>query len=196
MANKSGRLRIIGGLLKGRRLDTLPGEAIRPTGDLVREALFDILGNRVSGTAFLDAYAGTGAIGIEAFSRGAREVTFIEHERAASDLIYRNLSSIGVDPARTHVIAREMAQAIAFLVAEVRRFDLIYLDPPYEGGELERGLLAVGQSRLLSDSGIVIGEHDARTRPPTCPVLSAYRTARYGRAALTFYTTIPSTAVR
>src|SRR4029450_10302463 len=79
MANKSGRLRIIGGLLKGRRLDTLPGEAIRPTGDLVREALFDILGNRVSGTAFLDAYAGTGAIGIEAFSRGAREVTFIEH---------------------------------------------------------------------------------------------------------------------
>src|SRR5678810_1027026 len=107
MPGGNGRLRVIGGLLKGRRIDTLPGESIRPTGDRVREALFAILGPRIRNATFLDLYAGTGAIGIEALSRGAREVVFIESDRAAAALLLKNLASCGADPARYRVIARD-----------------------------------------------------------------------------------------
>ena len=115
-----GRLRVIGGALRGRRIDTLPGVAIRPTGDRVREALFDILGNRVHGADFLDIYAGTGAIGIEALSRGARAVTFIENDPAAADLIRGNLSMAGGPSTRARVIAGDPAHAIALLEFEAR----------------------------------------------------------------------------
>lgn len=194
--NSRGRLRVIGGALRGRRIDTLPGESIRPTGDRVREALFDILGNQVHDSVFLDIYAGTGAIGIEALSRGAREVVFIENDPAAADRIRKNLSLAGAASARVRVIDRDPAQAVALLQREQRKFDFIYLDPPYTGGELERGLLVVGGSGVLSAAAIVIGEHDAHTLPPRCPPLSAYRTARYGRAALTFYAIADAAAPR
>ena len=196
MSSGNGRLRVIGGILKGRRLDTLPGESIRPTGDRVREALFDILGQKVSGAAFLDIYAGTGAIGIEALSRGAREVTFIESDAAAADLIHANLSRSAAEPARARVIAREATQAVALLDREQLRFDFIYLDPPYQGGVLELGLRAVASSRLLKKAVIVIAEHEASAEPPSCPGLSAYRTARYGRAAITFYASVDADAAR
>ena len=192
----NGRLRVIGGILRGRRIDTLPGESIRPTGDRVREALFDILGPKVSGAAFLDIYAGTGAIGIEALSRGAREVTFIEGHAAAADLIRRNLARCTSESTSARVIARDSAQAVAQLAREEQRFDFIYLDPPYEGGELERGLLVVGGSGLLGEGAIVIGEHDARTGPPPCAGLAAYRTARYGRTALTFFAAVDANGAR
>ena len=192
----NGRLRVIGGILRGRRIDTLPGESIRPTGDRVREALFDILGPKVAGAAFLDIYAGTGAIGIEALSRGAREVTFIESDAVAADLIRRNLARSASEPVRSRLITRDSAQAVALLEREERRFDFIYLDPPYEGGELERGLLVVGESGLLGEGAIVIGEHDARTAPPSCAGLAAYRTARYGRTALTFFAVVDANRAR
>ena len=194
--NGRGSLRVIGGALRGRRIDTLPGESIRPTGDRVRGALFDILGNQVHGAVFLDIYAGTGAIGIEALSRGAREVTFIENDPAAADLIRRNLWVAGAASTRVRVIDRDPVQAVALLQREAERFDFIYLDPPYAGGELERGLRLVGSSQLLSAAAIVIAEHDADALPPPCPPLSAYRTVRYGRAALTFYSAVDAAAPR
>ena len=119
-SNSRGRLRVIGGALRGRRIDTLPGESIRPTGDRVREALFDILGNQVHDSAFLDIYAGTGAIGIEALSRGAREVTFIENDPAAAELIRKNLSLAGAASTRVRVIDRDPEQAVALLQREDR----------------------------------------------------------------------------
>ena len=196
MPARNGRLRVIGGLLKGRRIGTLPGGAIRPTGDRVREALFDILGRRIEGAAFLDVYAGTGAIGIEALSRGAAEAVFIENDPAAADLIRANLWLVGAAGTRGRVVARDLPRAASLLESEGRLFDLIYLDPPYAGGELERGLRIAGGSGLLAPAGIVIAEHEARTAPPSCATLSAYRTARYGRAALSFYGAVEAIAAR
>ena len=196
MAQGNRRLRVIGGLLKGRRLDTLAGESIRPTGDRVREALFDILGERIRDAAFLDVYAGTGAIGIEALSRGARDVTFIENEPAAAELIQKNLFSCGLDARQARVIARDPAQAAHLLMGQERRFDIVYLDPPYAGGELERGLRLVADSGLLDAGAIVIGEHEAKSPSPVCRQLSAYRTATYGRVALTFFAPVEAVAPR
>lgn len=185
---KTGRgvLRVIGGELRGRRLRALPGIQVRPTGDRVREALFDILGSRVSGIAFLDAYAGTGAVGVEALSRGASSATFIEKEHAAVTLLRQNLDHAGV-ARRTRVVARDLAAAVRTLEADDARFDIVYLDPPYEGGELDRALRLIGTSRLLGEGGLVVAEHDARAPARSTPHLAAVRTVSYGRTALTFY---------
>lgn len=185
---KTGRgvLRVIGGELRGRRLRAPAGVLVRPTADRVREALFDILGARVSGSAFLDAYAGTGAVGVEAVSRGATSATFIEKDHGAVGLLRQNLDHAGVG-ARTRVVARDLAAAIRTLEGDGARFDIIFLDPPYEGGELDRALRLVGTSRLLAEGGLVVAEHDARDQPPGTPQLRPARTVSYGRAALTFF---------
>jgi 16S rRNA (guanine(966)-N(2))-methyltransferase RsmD len=159
---------------------------VRPTADRVREALFNILGARVSGASFLDAYAGTGAVGVEALSRGALSATFIEKEHAAVSLLRENLDHAGV-ARRTRVVARDLAAAIRTLESDAARFDIVYLDPPYEGGELDRALRLIGTSRLLVEGSLVVAEHDARIPAQSTPRLAAVRTVSYGRTALTFY---------
>ena len=184
---RAGRLRVIGGSLKGRRLQTLPGDAIRPTADRVREALFDILGPTILGADFLDVYAGTGAVGIEALSRGAGSVAFIEHDKQAVDLLRRNLSIAGDQSHRASVIPYDPARAVPMLEQEGRAFDLVFMDPPYLGGELDRGIRIVGRSRLLRQGSLVVAEHDASVDPPASDCLADFRTVPYGRAALTLY---------
>lgn len=183
----TGRLRIIGGRLRGRRLRSPRGRVVRPTPERVREALFDILGARIVGMTVLDAYAGTGAIGLEAISRGARSVTFLESGRAALGSLRANILLPGIDPGRVTVLEIDMARAVPRLEREGGRFDLVYLDPPYAGAELERALRLVGASVLMAPGALVVAEHEADQDPPREAGLTPIRTARYGRTALSFY---------
>jgi 16S rRNA (guanine966-N2)-methyltransferase len=176
-------MRIIAGRLKGRRLQGPRWPGLRPTSDSLRETLFNILGNRVDGTRVLDAYAGTGALGIEAFSRGAAHVTFIEHDRRATALVARNLAACGIGEGYTMV-------PVAFEIAAGRlrgeRFDLILLDPPYDAIDLDGVLIAA--AAMLADDGLVVLEHGARAEPPVrAGALTRRRRVVAGDSALAFY---------
>lgn len=184
---RPGRLRVIAGELRGRRLMVPSGSLVRPTADKVREALFDILGPRVVGSAFLDGYSGTGAVGIEALSRGAAQVVFIENQRSMVDLIARNLGMTGEKRSRARVIASDVGGAISLLEAEGLLFDIVYLDPPYAGGELDRAFRLFARSRLLRSGATLVVEHESRRSPSMPESLVLMRTVTYGRAALTLF---------
>jgi len=119
-------MRVIGGEFRSRRLRSLPGLDTRPTPDRLRETLFDVLGPRVEGAVFVDAYAGTGAVGIEALSRGAARAVFLEKSRPAVELIRHNLESLGL-PDRTKVV-----RGSVLLMLPANPGDIVFIDPPYE----------------------------------------------------------------
>lgn len=159
----------------------------------MREALFDILGDRTPGASFLDAYAGTGAIGIEALSRGARHVTFVENNPDALEALRANLDTVRRVKALagaaglTRVISHDLVNAIALLEKENQVFDIVFVDPPYAGGQLDRASRLLSRSGLFSEGCLVVAEHDADTAPPLFEPMAPLRTARYGRSALTFF---------
>jgi 16S rRNA (guanine966-N2)-methyltransferase len=178
-------VRIIAGTLKGRRLAAPTWPGLRPTSDKLRETLFNILRTRVDGARVLDGYAGSGAIGIEAISRGARDVTFVESDRRAAALIEDNLRRCGVTNGYA-IIRAEFASAARSQLADVV-FDLIVLDPPY--GEAPAAALEAAAG-ILEPDGIVILEHAARRPPPdrVGSTLTRRRSVVSGDSALTFYT--------
>ena len=183
----AGRLRVIAGDLRGRRLRAPKGGLVRPTADRVREALFDILGQRIAGSVFLDAYAGTGAVGIEALSRGAASVTFVEEAADVMALLRGNIGVSGAGAARAQLFGSDLARAIPVIEKSGRIFDLVFLDPPYSGGELDRALRLLSRSRLLGATTTLVAEHESRTPAPVPEGLRATRSVAYGRAALTFF---------
>jgi 16S rRNA (guanine(966)-N(2))-methyltransferase RsmD len=176
-------MRIIAGRYKGRRLKTPTWAGLRPTSDRLRETLFDILADKVDGAFVLDGYAGTGAVGIEALSRGAARVVFVEHAPRAAALIAENLRHCGI------------AEGCAIMRADLgrlshpggsRTFDLILLDPPYDGVDLEA---AVRQAASwLSAAGVLVLEHARRrVSPPRAGGLARTRVVQVGDSALSFY---------
>ena len=178
-------MRIVAGTLRGRQLKSPTWEGLRPTSDRLRETLFNILGPAVRGARVLDGYAGTGAIGIEALSRGAAHVTFVEKDARAVKLIETNLALLGSGASMKPVIIRAgLADAVTRLRAQV--FDLIILDPPYADSAVAAaldaaGLLAAGDTRLIV-------EHAARHAPPALHSgLRLQRTVTAGDSALSFY---------
>jgi 16S rRNA (guanine(966)-N(2))-methyltransferase RsmD len=176
-------MRIIAGTLKGRRLTPPRWDGLRPTSDKLRETLFNVLGPRVEGRRVLDAYAGTGAVGIEALSRGAAQVTFVESDRRAADLIEQNLSRCGVTD-RYAIIRVEFARAESRVAGA--GFDVIFLDPPYGADELAEALNTA--ARLASDQTLVIVEHAKRDKAPaTVGQLSLTRDLISGDSGLAFY---------
>src|SRR3954464_7719310 len=182
-------MRIIAGSLKGRRLSPPPWEGLRPTSDKLRETLFNVLAPRVAGARVLDGYAGTGAVGIEALSRGAAHVTFLEQDRRAAALIEENLSRCGV--ANGYAIIRAPAgAAVAALQADPAfvPFDIILLDPPCHRPR-ERVLSEFGShDRLLAPGGILVLEHARREQPPEAAGrLARTRLLTSGDSALSFY---------
>jgi 16S rRNA (guanine(966)-N(2))-methyltransferase RsmD len=175
-------LRVIAGRCKGRRLATPDWAGLRPTSDRLRGTVFDILGARVDGACVLDAFAGTGAVGIEAISRGAAHVTFVEHDRRALALIARNLRGCGITGGYTVLPARWPAT----LSAAGPVFDIGWLDPPYDIDELGDALAAA--CRATRSSGLVVCEHAARREPPTAVgEWGRVRVVRAGDSALSFY---------
>jgi 16S rRNA (guanine966-N2)-methyltransferase len=176
-------VRIIAGSRKGHRIAAPKGEATRPTGDRVREAAFNLIGPVDDGTV-LDVFAGSGAMGLEALSRGASRVVFVESDRAACRVITANLEKLRLTGALVHC-----ADALAMLRQERRagrRYDLVLVDPPYgEWAEFEERL-AEALPPLLSDDGILLVETDVLTEPQLPLTLLTSR--RYGSARLTLFT--------
>ena len=172
-------MRVIGGEFRSRRLKSLPGLETRPTPDRLREALFNVLAARLAGSVFIDVYAGTGAVGIEALSRGARRAIFIEKHRGAVGVIRDNLAALGLEE-RAEVFVGKAALALERVSA-----DVVFIDPPYEAQreyELALNALAAGESKL------VIAQHASRV--PLAPEygrLRRYRVLRQGDNSLSFY---------
>lgn len=180
-------MRIIGGRNRGHPLVAPRGTGTRPTTDMVREALFSALFD-VEGFVVLDLFAGTGAVGLEALSRGAQHVTFVEKSRAALAALDKNLDALRIDRAAVVVQTADVLRALPRLLAAPRRFDLIYADPPYDkAGLVLPELLAVGQA-LLAEDGVIVCEHRSSDPAPEAPEgLACAKTRRYGEAALAFY---------
>ena len=174
-------MRIIAGDLKGRRLRVPSWEGLRPTSDRLRETLFNVLAPLVEGSRFLDAYAGTGAVGIEALSRGAAHVTFVEKDPRALRLIESNLRRCGLEN-RYAIIRATLADALRRLTRE--RFDIAFLDPPYGAAGLEEALAAAA----ALDAELVIVEHARRDQAPEAwAPLARMRELPSGDSALAFY---------
>jgi 16S rRNA (guanine(966)-N(2))-methyltransferase RsmD len=179
-------MRVIAGSLKGRRLKTPTWEGLRPTSDKLRETLFNVLGPRVRGARVLDGYAGTGAIGIEALSRGAAQATFIDEDRRAAALIAENLAQCAVT--KGYVIIRaSLARGLERLRTDpaFAPFDIIMLDPPYQDSA-DAELAAAGE--MTTPDGIVVIEHPRR-RPAPASIgrLARQRDLASGDSALAFY---------
>jgi 16S rRNA (guanine(966)-N(2))-methyltransferase RsmD len=185
-------MRIIAGTYRGLRLRTLKGGNLRPTTDQLRETLFDVLGPSVEGSTFLDAYAGTGAVGLEAISRGARDVVFIEHHRAASQLIRQNLAALEIDSGYA-LLTCAVLTGLERLEREGEHFDVVFLDPPYEEiREYHHTLRQLARGLLLMPSSIVVAEHSKHIQLEE-DYLTLHRTRllRHGDAQLAFYRQAP-----
>ncbi len=155
-------MRVVGGALKGRRLASFKGSAIRPTSDKVREAVFNLLAARFPDgfESVLDLFAGTGAMGIEAISRGAARGVFVERDAGAVSVIEKNLTACGIEGS-AKVLKREALSALRSLLKDGEGFDLVIIDPPY-GSELAEEVLK-GMVRLLNPGGFVVLEASKRT---------------------------------
>lgn len=180
-------MRVISGSARGRRLRTVSGLKTRPTTDRVKESLFNILAHRVESAFFLDLFAGSGAIGIEALSRGAQTAIFIDNRRVCTNVINQNLDKIGFRD-RSEVYTADVVRALPILRKRGLQFPLIFCDPPYKLGLTEKTISLVGQYRLLSPNGFLIAEHSNKEEIPTLMLnLIRIRTAVYGDTVLGFY---------
>jgi 16S rRNA (guanine966-N2)-methyltransferase len=182
-------MRIIGGEAKSRRLHALKGRSVRPTLGRVRQTLFDMLGRRVAGARFLDLFAGSGAVGIEAISRGAARAVFVESDRRAVSRIRDNLAETGLGE-KSRVMATSVATALARLANERERFDVVFLDPPYQRERaVESTLTQLGEpGGLLADDGMVIVQCSCRYEPKErAGGLLRGRSRVIGETALWFY---------
>jgi 16S rRNA (guanine(966)-N(2))-methyltransferase RsmD len=176
-------VRVIAGTLKGRRLDSPTWDGLRPTSDKLRETLFNVLAARIEGARVLDGYAGTGAVGIEALSRGAAGVTFVERDPRAVRLIETNLARCGVGD-RYAIIRAGFADAPERLRGT--RFDVVFADPPY-GSEALRQALETAAA-LVEPTGLVVVEHAMREAPDDKHgSLECTRTLKSGDSALSFF---------
>jgi 16S rRNA (guanine966-N2)-methyltransferase len=185
-------MRVIAGTYRSRILKSLKGLALRPTSDRLRETLFNVLGSGIQDSRFLDVFAGTGAVGIEALSRGADYVSFIENQAPSAALIRKNLTALKVHSG-VAVICADAIRGLETLEAKVKAgdpaYDYIFIDPPYAAtADYSRVLQKIGVSNLLAQSGIVIVEHRKTfDLAESFGTLKRVRILRQGDAALSFY---------
>jgi 16S rRNA (guanine(966)-N(2))-methyltransferase RsmD len=180
-------LRVISGEFKGRKLEKLEGMEIRPTSDRVKESLFNMLGIKLYDCAFLDLFAGTGGIGIEAYSRGAEQVVFIDESAKSIKVLKTNLDKLKILDA-VEVYNTDYINAISKLAIDHRKFDIIFIDPPYLKGYAQNALEAISEHHVLHEEGIAIVEHDiADKMPENAGKLNLTRQKKYGSTMLSFY---------
>jgi 16S rRNA (guanine(966)-N(2))-methyltransferase RsmD len=181
-------MRVIAGKFRSRTLRSLKGQTLRPTSDRLRETLFNILGPTVQDSLFVDLYAGTGAVGIEALSRGANSAIFVEQHSAATALIRRNLESLGIT-GEAEILSVDVLRGIERLAVRHIRAHYVFLDPPYAATEeYERTLELLGDTAILAPGGRVIVEHlRKRKLQERFGALELARAVEQGDAALSFY---------
>jgi 16S rRNA (guanine966-N2)-methyltransferase len=197
-SNKRGKgsrvpnMRVIAGKFRSRQLKSLKGLSLRPTSDRLRETLFNVLGERVAGASFVDVFAGTGAVGIEALSRGAREVVFIETHAATAALIKENLELLQAQR-DARVLAVDALRGLQLLAkvksADNLGADIVFLDPPYANAQdYDRVLLYLGSGVVLHEGSLVVAEHRRNFNlPENAGSLERVRVLRQGDAVLSFY---------
>ncbi len=180
-------MRVIAGEFRGRRLDRIEGTDIRPTSDKVKEALFSILGNAVIDCSFLDLFGGSGGIGIEALSRGAKHVVFIDADIRSIKVLKGNLRNLNITD-KAEVFHTDYSTAISKLYKYGKLFDIIFIDPPYGKGFDKAALEEIYKNPILKESGLVIVEHDHKDdMPQSVGSICKYRTKHYGNTLLSFY---------
>ena len=179
-------IRIIGGELKGRKLVTVPGMKTRPTADRVRESIFNILGERVQGASVLDLFAGTGAMGIEALSRGAESALFIDDNPAALSALTKNIKNCSLEN-RTRAIKWNILKNLNILRAAQPACNLVFIDSPYNQKMVQPTLSNLGLSRCLKNGAMVVIEHS--TGEPIAenpPGFNIFDQRRYGKTLVSF----------
>ncbi len=186
-------MRISGGQLKGRKIELkkIPGKGknddLRPTSSKVREALFDILRNDISGSSFLDLYAGTGAVGLEALSRGAARTCFVEHDRAAAKEISQYIDKMGLG-AKTEVFTETAERFLKRTEVAEMTFDIIFADPPYRSAEIDKILPLIDEGGILIQGGCLVVEHPSKKIISVrCRALRPLKHYKYGDTMLTLY---------
>ena len=187
-------IRISGGAAKGRKIGVKKAftkktgeDELRPTSSKVREALFDILRNELPGSSFLDLYAGTGGVGIEAMSRGAAGAVFVESNTIRADVIRQILGRLHFTE-RSKVIEGIALEFVRREGMREHRYDIVYLDPPYHSGELTKILPLLGEGKILKEGGVVVVEHFSKTSMPEgVKLLSLKKRYKYGDTSLTVY---------
>jgi 16S rRNA (guanine966-N2)-methyltransferase len=175
-------VRIVAGSRKGARIFAPKGREVRPTGDRVREAVFNLVGP-VDGADVLDLFAGSGAMGLEALSRGAASATFVESDRAAAETIVRNLDKLGLEGA--HVYREDVGRRLATDAAAGRRYDLVLVDPPYRMLTRFLPMLATHLPSVLESGGVVVVESEGKEEPQLPLALRTSR--RYGSTRVTLF---------
>lgn len=179
-------MRVIAGSAKGRKLQAPRGMTTRPTPARVRESLFSMLGPYLDDAAVLDLFAGTGALGIESVSRGAKEAVFVDADRRALEALRHNVAFLGN---QATVLTMSAAQAMRWLAGRKRQFGIIFLDPPYAHDLLAPTLAQIVAHKLLAPEGVVVCEHHGKQLPPPAPPpLTLLRTRRFGDVALSLLT--------
>lgn len=179
-------MRVIAGYARGTRLKAPKGTLVRPTADKVKEALFSILGSRVIGAVFLDLYAGSGAVGIEALSRGADQAVFVDNRRDNITLIKENLRKTRLE-AQATIINSDVTKAISSPALESIRADLVFLDPPYNLKDHAAIVNTLLESRLLKAETLIVVEHAHKNRLWS-NAFEIIRQKKYGDTCLTFIT--------
>jgi 16S rRNA (guanine966-N2)-methyltransferase len=179
-------VRIIAGAYKGRRLATPRGDTTRPTADQVRTALLDTLMPRLPDAHVLDLFAGAGGVGLEALSRGAAHVTFVERDARAVQALRANVATLGVAGA-TRIVRDDVRRAVTTLRRDGAGFDVVFLDPPYDTDDVAATLDALGDAALLNERGVVVVQHLTKRPPAAAGALVAVRMRRFGETTLTFF---------
>ena len=179
--------RIIAGAGKGRRLKSVPGDATRPTGARVRQSLFDMLAAEIPGCRFLDAFAGSGGVGLEALSRGAARVVLVDKSAAAVEAARANAGALAGAGGEALVFRQDARVALLAFADQGQQFDVVFLDPPY-ASELYEPLLELVGEKLLAEDGVAVAEHfHKRELPERIGALARTRLARVGDHRLSFY---------
>ncbi len=180
-------MRIISGLYKGRKLKTADGLSVRPTSDRLRETLFNVLRGTIDDAKFVDLCAGSGAVGIEALSRGAGHVTFVESSRKAAAVINENLAHCEIEE-NVRVINRDAVSTLKYFASHHLQYDIFYFDPPYDSELYSPVMWTLAKSKIIAEAGLVIVEH--RSKSPLAPNydhLRPWREIVQGETTLTFY---------
>ena len=179
--------RVISGSARGTRLVTPRGNQTRPTGDKVKEAMFSILMPRLPADGFLDLYAGTGQIGLEAASRGSKFVVLVEKDESGLAAIRTNLEKTHL-AGEVQLLPVDIETGLRSLLSKKSQFDLIFLDPPYQTALADFSRLGSLLAKLVRPDGLIILEHDSREKPPAFVTnLQLVRSCQYGTAMLSFY---------
>lgn len=180
-------MRIVAGSARGRPLAGPKGKGIRPTADRVRETLFNVLGQFLDGETVLDLYAGTGALALEALSRGASRALLVDHDREAVQLCRKNAEATGFS-AQVEIWHRPVGAAVQQLGKKGQAFQLIFADPPYAARVVEELLEGIDQNRLLADGGLIVIEHDKReSAPQVHGPFARVDERRFGDTQITLY---------